>query len=82
TKKPPFFVLKNIKNLKNHNKNHTFTIIMATLNKLNYNITNATNNPSPNAKIVNTHHFLPQHHKRIILIKIQHNTGLNKSFSL
>ncbi|KHJ69812.1 DNA cytosine methylase, partial [Pantoea rodasii] len=33
-KKPPFFVLENVKNLKSHDKGRTFAIIMATLDEL------------------------------------------------
>ncbi|WP_058972729.1 DNA (cytosine-5-)-methyltransferase [Type-D symbiont of Plautia stali] len=81
-KKPPFFVLENVKNLKSHDKGRTFAIIMATLDELGYDVADAADNGSPDAKIVDARHFLPQHRERIVLVGIRRDSGLSNGFSL
>lgn len=81
-KKPPFFVLENVKNLKSHDKGRTFAIIMATLDELGYDVADAADSGSPDAKIVDARHFLPQHRERIVLVGIRRDSGLSNGFSL
>ncbi|WP_313686182.1 DNA (cytosine-5-)-methyltransferase [Pantoea sp.] len=81
-KKPPFFVLENVKNLKSHDKGRTFAIIMATLDELGYDVANAHDDGLPDAKIVDARHFLPQHRERIVLVGIRRDIGLSAGFSL
>jgi DNA (cytosine-5)-methyltransferase 1 len=81
-KKPPFFVLENVKNLKSHDQGRTFAIIMATLDELGYDVADAADSGAPDAKIVDARHFLPQHRERIVLVGIRRDSGLSKGFSL
>lgn len=81
-KKPPFFVLENVKNLKSHDQGRTFAIIMATLDELGYDVADADETGLPDAKIVDARHFLPQHRERIVLVGIRRDTALCKGFSL
>lgn len=81
-KKPPFFVLENVKNLKSHDKGRTFAIIMATLDELGYDVADAADSTTPDAKVVDARHFLPQHRERIVLVGIRRDTGLSDGFSL
>jgi len=81
-KKPPFFVLENVKNLKSHDKGRTFAIIMSTLDELGYDVADANDSGLPDAKIVDARHFLPQHRERIVLVGIRRDSGLSKGFSL
>lgn len=69
-KKPPFFVLENVKNLKSHDKGRTFAIIMETLDELGYDVADA-GAASPDAKVIDARHFLPQHRERIVLVGIR-----------
>lgn len=69
-KKPPFFVLENVKNLKSHDKGRTFAIIMETLDELGYDVADAGAS-SPDAKVIDARHFLPQHRERIVLVGIR-----------
>ena len=81
-KKPPFFVLENVKNLKSHDQGRTFAIIMATLDELGYDVADANSSNAPDAKIIDARHFLPQHRERIVLVGIRRDSGLSKGFSL
>ncbi|QDY42310.1 DNA (cytosine-5-)-methyltransferase [Candidatus Pantoea soli] len=81
-KKPPFFVLENVKNLKSHDKGRTFAVIMATLDELGYDVANAQDDGLPDAKVIDARHFLPQHRERIVLVGIRRDTGLSAGFSL
>ncbi|MFT4272097.1 MAG: DNA (cytosine-5-)-methyltransferase [Pantoea sp.] len=81
-KKPPFFVLENVKNLKSHDKGRTFAIIMATLDELGYDVADADNAGLADAKIIDARHFLPQHRERIVLVGIRRDTHLSEGFSL
>ncbi len=81
-KKPPFFVLENVKNLKSHDKGRTFAIIMATLDELGYDVADAADEGLPDAKVIDARHFLPQHRERIVLVGIRRDSGLSQGFSL
>lgn len=84
TKKPKFFVLENVKNLKSHDKGNTFATIIHTLDKVGYwiadisnqgdNIDEAIKNVRSRKKeptIIDGIHFTPQHRERIILVGIR-----------
>ncbi|WP_279233908.1 DNA (cytosine-5-)-methyltransferase [Pantoea sp. MQR6] len=80
-KKPPFFVLENVKNLKSHDKGRTFAIIMETLDELGYDVADADAN-APDAKIIDARHFLPQHRERIVLVGIRRDIAGSRAFTL
>lgn len=82
-KKPPFFVLENVKNLKSHDRGRTFAIIMATLDELGYDVADANAAPGEtDAKIVDARYFLPQHRERIVLVGMRRDRLAGQSLSL
>lgn len=81
-KRPPIFVLENVKNLKSHDKGNTFRVIMQTLDELGYDVADADANGSDDPKIIDGRHFLPQHRERIVLVGFRRDTGLSKDFTL
>lgn len=80
-KKPAIFVLENVKNLKSHDKGNTFRIIMSTLDELGYDVADAAVTGSPDPKIIDGKHFLPQHRERIVLVGFRRDLNL-PAFSL
>ncbi len=59
-KRPKIFVLENVKNLKSHDKGHTFEVITRTLQKdLGYQI---------DYKVIDGQHWVPQHRERIVIV--------------
>ncbi|MCX8956334.1 DNA cytosine methyltransferase [Erwinia psidii] len=80
-KKPAIFVLENVKNLKSHDRGKTFRIIMDTLDELGYEVADAGDNGTPDPKIVDGKHFLPQHRERIVLVGFRRDLHL-PTFSL
>ena len=80
-KQPAFFVLENVKNLKSHDKGRTFAIIMATLDELGYDVADA-DAESPDTKIIDARHFLPQHRERIVLVGVRRDYPFSKAISL
>lgn len=59
-KKPKVFVLENVKNLKSHDKGHTFEVIWETLTKdLGY---------TCDYKIIDGQSWVPQHRERIVIV--------------
>ncbi len=80
-KKPAIFVLENVKNLKSHDKGNTFRIIMSTLDELGYDVADAAVTGSPDPKIIDGKHFLPQHRERIVLVGFRRDLAL-PAFSL
>jgi len=59
-KQPKIFVLENVKNLKSHDKGHTFDVITRTLQKdLGYHI---------DFKVIDGQHWVPQHRERIVIV--------------
>jgi DNA (cytosine-5)-methyltransferase 1 len=86
-KQPAFAVLENVKNLKSHDKGMTFRVIKETLTQLpdhqetlfgetiyktrqSYTIINL-HDESPDPKIIDAQHFVPQHRERIILLCVR-----------
>jgi len=65
-KKPKIFVLENVKNLKSHDKGHTFEVIVRTLQKdLGYFI---------DYKVIDGQHWVPQHRERIVIVGFREPT--------
>ncbi len=59
-KRPRAFLLENVKNLKSHDKGHTFEVIHRTLTKkLGYDV---------HYKVIDGAHFVPQHRERILMV--------------
>jgi len=59
TKQPEAFFLENVKNLENHDKGRTFTIIQDSIEELGY---------SFNHKVVNAKYFVPQNRERVYMV--------------
>ena len=60
-RRPPIFVLENVKNLKSHDNGKTFRIIMQTLDELGYEVSDAADMGADDPKIIDGRNFLPQH---------------------
>lgn len=85
-RKPRFFVLENVKNLKSHDKGNTFATIIRTLDKLGYWVTDISNaganiedaiakvrKRKNEPAIIDGVHFIPQHRERIVLVGIRND---------
>ncbi|GAB3000818.1 DNA (cytosine-5-)-methyltransferase [Psychrosphaera aestuarii] len=83
-RKPRFFVLENVKNLKNHDKGNTFATIIRALDKLGYFISDVTDQGSnieeaiavvrkrkPEPIIIDGAKFTPQHRERVVIVGIR-----------
>lgn len=86
-KQPPIAVLENVKNLKSHNKGTTFKVIEDTISNLDshqeslFGIDDGESvqpywivdigSSSPDPKIIDAQHFVPQHRERIVLVCIR-----------
>lgn len=80
--RPAIFVLENVKNLKSHDKGHTFRIIMETLDALGYDVADAQATGRDDPKVIDGRHFLPQHRERIVLVGFRRDLGLQSGFTL
>lgn len=63
-KRPKAFLLENVKNLKSHDQGKTFSVIMATLDELNY---------WHKVFLVNAQHMVPQKRERIYIVGLDKN---------
>jgi len=81
-KRPGFFVLENVKNLKNHDRGRTFKIIMRTLDELGYHVADRDYEGNKDPKIINGTNWLPQNRERIILVGFRKDLELHEDFSL
>ena len=83
-RKPKFFVLENVKNLKSHDKGKTFATIIKTLDALGYHIADISDQGDTideaivkvrkrinEPTIIDGAHFTPQHRERIVLVGIR-----------
>lgn len=69
TKKPPAFLLENVKNLLSHDKGNTFQVILQTLrDELGYDV---------HYRVIDGQHFTPQHRERIIIVGFREKTGFS-----
>ncbi|MDC6120857.1 DNA (cytosine-5-)-methyltransferase [Serratia rubidaea] len=84
TKKPKFFVLENVKNLKSHDKGNTFATIIRALDRAGYHVADISNQSDDieeaiqivrkrktEPTIIDGVHFTPQHRERIVLVGIR-----------
>jgi len=81
-KRPAAFLLENVKNLKSHDKGRTFKIIMETLDKLGYWVSDAEATGRADPKIIDGQNFVPQHRERIILVGFRRDLGVHDGFTL
>lgn len=81
-KKPPVFLLENVKNLKSHDKGKTFRVICEALDELGYEVADVNAPKGSDPKVVDAGHFLPQHRERIVLVGFRRDLGLHEDFSL
>jgi len=58
-KRPKAFLLENVKNLRSHDKGHTFRVIWESLEALGYSV---------HAEVLDGQHFVPQHRERIFIV--------------
>lgn len=58
-KKPPAFMLENVKNLASHDKGNTFKVITGILEDLGYTI---------NYKVIDAKYYVPQHRERVYIV--------------
>lgn len=81
-KKPACFLLENVKNLKSHDKGKTFRVIYETLNELGYHVADMDSIKSPDPKIIDGRHFVPQHRERIVLVGFRKDLNIHDGFTL
>ena len=81
-KRPVAFVLENVKNLKSHDKGKTFKVIMAALDELGYWVADADATGTPDPKIIDGAHFVPQHRERIVLVGFRKDLNVHDGFTL
>lgn len=75
-KKPPYFLLENVKNLKSHDSGKTFATIMETLDDLGYYVVDEDfSNKTRDPKVIDAQLFLPQHRERIVLVGVRKDLG-------
>lgn len=68
-KRPPAFLLENVKNLVSHDRGNTFRVIKKVLEEeLGYHIT---------CKVVDGSHFVPQHRERILIVGFREKTDFS-----
>ncbi|PIB17903.1 DNA (cytosine-5-)-methyltransferase [Vibrio rotiferianus] len=91
-RKPKFFVLENVKNLKSHDKGNTFAVIVRTLDRLGYWVSDISNEHDdieqaieivrkrkPDPVIIDGASFLPQHRERVVLVGVRKDLSVDKS---
>lgn len=81
-KRPPIFLLENVKNLKSHEKGKTFRVICEALDELGYEVADVNAPKGCDPKVIDARHFLPQHRERIVLVGFRRDLGLHDGFSL
>lgn len=81
-KRPAAFLLENVKNLKSHDKGRTFKVIMETLDELGYWVSDVDVTGTPDPKVIDGQHFVPQHRERIVLVGFRRDLGIHKDFTL
>lgn len=70
-KRPKMFLLENVKNLRNHDKGRTFSIIQNTLSDLKY---------KTFAEVINATGYVPQNRERIFIVGFDSNYFKNIDF--
>jgi DNA (cytosine-5)-methyltransferase 1 len=83
-KRPKFFVLENVKNLKNHDSGNTFAVIVRALDRLGYWVADISDEEKnieeaikqvrkrkPEPVIIDGQLFTPQHRERVVLVGVR-----------
>ncbi|MEN9354770.1 MAG: (cytosine-5-)-methyltransferase [Fibrobacterota bacterium] len=81
-RRPPFFLLENVKNLKSHDKGKTFNVILKALDELGYHVADVEHDGTHDPKIIDAVHFVPQHRERIVLVGFRKDLDLHEGFTL
>lgn len=81
-KRPPVFLLENVKNLKSHDKGKTFKVILSALEELGYWVADIDYENGSDPKVIDGQHFLPQHRERIVLVGYRKDLGVHDGFTL
>ena len=81
-KRPPAFLLENVKNLKSHDKGRTFKVITEALDELGYWVSDMDAKGSDDPRIIDGRNFVPQHRERIVLVGFRRDLGVHKGFTL
>lgn len=81
-KRPPVFMLENVKNLKSHDKGQTFRIICEALDELGYDVPDAAAPKGRDPKVIDARHFVPQHRERIVLVGFRRDLNVHQGFTL
>ncbi len=72
-KRPKAFLLENVKNLERHDGGQTFSVILETLEQLEYEVY---------YKVIDGQHFVPQHRERIFIVGLDRSVfGRNRIFN-
>ncbi|MFT6043187.1 MAG: DNA-cytosine methyltransferase [Porticoccaceae bacterium] len=81
-KRPPAFLLENVKNLKSHDKGNTFRIICEALDELGYEVADVNAPKGSDPKVIDAKHFVPQHRERIVLVGFRRDLNVHGGFTL
>jgi DNA (cytosine-5)-methyltransferase 1 len=67
TKRPPAFLLENVRNLRSHDGGKTFEVIMESLRELGYHV---------DAHVIDGRHWTPQHRERVYIMGFREEVPL------
>ena len=81
-KRPPAFMLENVKNLKSHDKGKTFRVICEALDELGYDVADVEASKGQDPKVIDARNFLPQHRERIVLVGFRRDLNVHQGFTL
>lgn len=81
-KRPPAFLLENVKNLKSHDKGKTFRIICEALDELGYDVADVEAPKGRDPKVIDARNFVPQHRERIVLVGFRRDLNIHQGFTL
>ncbi|WP_404368962.1 DNA (cytosine-5-)-methyltransferase [Marinobacter sp.] len=81
-KRPPAFLLENVKNLKSHDKGRTFRVICEALDELGYEVADVSAPKGRDPKVIDAAHFVPQHRDRIVLVGFRRDLNVHQGFTL
>nr|WP_245846366.1 DNA (cytosine-5-)-methyltransferase [Chromohalobacter canadensis] len=81
-KRPPAFMLENVKNLKSHDKGKTFRVICEALDELGYDVADVEAPKGQDPKVIDARNFLPQHRERIVLVGFRRDLNVHQGFTL
>lgn len=81
-KRPPAFMLENVKNLKSHDKGKTFRVICEALDELGYDVADVEAPKGQDPKVIDARHFVPQHRERIVLVGFRRDLNVHQGCTL